>query len=569
VRATRTAARRQDPLASPLLSLPAVLSIFVGLCVPLGVLLAYSLWPSVNGKVFVGHWTLSNYAAFFNDPIYWKTLLRSFWFTSVAALVTVLAAFPFAYFIAFRVPPRRRIWWIAIAMLPFSASYLIRVFAWLTLLGDRGIINTALTRLHLVHDPLAIFGYGRTAIVLTFVYLFFPLAFIMTFVTIERIDPALLDSAADLGAGPLRVIARIVVPMARTGLLAAFAFCVISMMGDYFTATLIGGTNGTLFSTFIQSKFGFSLQWGFGSALAYILFASILMFLFVARRATGALESIGAFSRSYSSKRSPLLLAYALLALVFIYTPIAMVVLLAFNDSEFTGLPITGLTLQWFTDAIHDPVLLDALHLSLYVAGWSLAISLVIGTPAAVQLARTRGHFRSMAIGLLALPIILPAIMIGLGIVISLHALGVPRGLWTIIIAHSLFIMPVVIFIILVRLEGMDPDFELAAMDLGAKPWRAFLWITVPEALPAIVAAGLIGFAMSLDEFVVTYLVTGTQVTLPLFIFSSLRYQITPELNALSAMMVGASFVLCLVAFLVLAGSRRLARRRSRSGRAA
>jgi ABC-type spermidine/putrescine transport system permease subunit II len=148
--------------------------------------------------------------------------------------------------------------------------------------------------------------------------------------------------------------------------------------------------------------------------------------------------------------------------------------------------------------------------------------------------------------------------------VISLHALGVRRGLWTIIIAHSLFIMPVVIFIILVRLEGMDPDFELAAMDLGARPWRAFLWITVPEALPAIVAAGLIGFAMSLDEFVVTYLVTGTQVTLPLFIYSSLRYQITPELNALSAMMVGASFVLCLVAFLVLAGSRRLARRRSR-----
>ena len=553
----------RDPLASPLLSLPAVLGIFVGLCVPLGVLLVYSLWPSVNGRVFVGRWTLANYGTFFHDSIYWQTLLRSFWFTSVAAAATVLAAFPFAYFVALRVPPRWRGWWIALTLLPFSASYLIRVFAWLTLLGDRGIANDALKRAHLVGHPLGIFGYGRAAIVLTFVYLFFPLAFVMTFVAIERIDPALLDSAADLGARPYRAIVRLVVPLVRTGLLAAFAFCLISMMGDYFTPTLIGGTNGTLFSTFIQSKFGLSLEWGFGSALAYILLASILIFLFAARRATGALESVGAFSRGYSPKRSPLLLAYSLLALVFVYAPIAVVVLFAFNDSEFTGFPMNGLTFRWFGAAIHDPILLDALHTSLYVAGWAVAISLAVGTPAAVQLARVRGHFRSAAVGLLALPIILPAIMMGLGIVISLQALGVRRGLWTIVIAHALFVMPVVIFIILVRLEGMDPDFELAAMDLGAKPWRAFLWITVPEALPAILAAGLIGLAMSLDEFVVTYLVTGTQVTLPLFIYSSLRYQITPELNALSAMMVGSSVVLCLLAFLILVGSRRLVRRRS------
>jgi spermidine/putrescine transport system permease protein len=551
-------ARGRDPLARSLLSLPALVYLLVGVCVPLGVLFAYSLWPSVNGDVHTGDWSLVNYERFFTDSIYWRTLIQSFVFTGIAALCTTAAAFPFAYFIAFRVPPCRRALWLVATLLPFSASYLIRVFAWLNLLGDQGILNAAVMRLHLASHPLAIFGYDRTAIVITFMYLFFPLAFVMTYVAIERLDPSLLDSSADLGARPVFTLARVVIPLARTGLLAAFALCVVSMIGDYFTPTLVGGTNGTLFSTFVQSKFDLGLEWGFGSALAFILFASTVLLIVIARRGTGSIHSIGTFGRSYVHRRALLLRTYALLCLIVIYTPIVLVVLLAFNRSEITGLPIEGLTLSWFGEAIHDPILIGALHTSLDVAAWALVISLCLGTPAAVQLARSRGRLKSLTLGVCALPIILPPIMVGVGIVITLHALGAQRGFWTIVVAHSLFITPVVVFIILVRLEGIDPDLELAAMDLGARPWRAFLWVTVPEALPAILAAALIGLAMSMDEFIVTYLVTGTQVTLPLFIYSSIQYQITPELNALSAMMVASSFLLTLVALGVLKGSRAL-----------
>jgi ABC-type spermidine/putrescine transport system permease subunit II len=114
-----------------------------------------------------------------------------------------------------------------------------------------------------------------------------------------------------------------------------------------------------------------------------------------------------------------------------------------------------------------------------------------------------------------------------------------------------------VTFIVLVRLEGLDPDFELAAMDLGANRWQTFLRVTVPPALAGVVASALIGFTLSMDEFIVTFLVTGHDATLPLFIYSSLHYAITPELNALSSLMLASSFVLCGVAGLLIRGWHR------------
>jgi ABC-type spermidine/putrescine transport system permease subunit II len=545
-----------------LLSMPAVTYVLIACCLPLGILVVYSFWPTRNAEIAVGEWTLGNYTTFFTDSIYWQTLLRSFLFAAVAAALSVAITFPLSYFVALRVRPQRRLAWIMIAILPFTASYVIRVYAWLNLFGDHGILNDSLLRWHLIRAPLGIFGYGRPAIVMTFVYLLFPLSFLTTYVAIERIDPALLESASDLGARPWRALTGVVLPIARTGLLAGFAFCFISILGDYVTPTLVGGSQGTLYSNFVVTKFDFSGQWGFGSALAFILLASMLGLLLVARRAIGAAQSIGQFSRRYMRQRSPFLLMYSALFVVVLYAPIALLVLFAFNSSDLIGFPIAGLTLRWFLAAFDDPPLLEALQTSLTVVAYAVSLSLVFGTLAAVQLARTPGRWRSFSIGVLALPFSLPPLMMGLGILTGLHVIGVTRGLWTIITGHALLILPVVAFIVMVRLEGLDPNIELAALDLGARPWQALLRVTIPQAFPAILASALIGLAMSMDEFILTFLVTGRDVTLPLFIYGSLRYGVTPELNALSSMMLASSFVLCGVAALTLRGWGTLTRRR-------
>jgi ABC-type spermidine/putrescine transport system permease subunit II len=193
-----------------------------------------------------------------------------------------------------------------------------------------------------------------------------------------------------------------------------------------------------------------------------------------------------------------------------------------------------------------------------------LPLGIVLGTLAAVQLSRSRGRWRSFSVGILALPLFLPPVMFGLAIIIGLNAIDISRGLWTIVAAHTLMILPVVTFLVLVRLEGLDPNVESAAMDLGARPGQVLIRITVPQTLPAIVGSALIGFALSMDEFVLTFLVTGNDVTLPLFVYSALRYNVTPELNALSALMLASSFVLFGAGIVVLRGWSTLSQRRAR-----
>jgi ABC-type spermidine/putrescine transport system permease subunit II len=548
---------RRRGLESPLLPLPAVLLVAVGFFLPLGVLILYSFWPTEHGRI-VHQWTTANYARFFTQAAYWRMLLRSFWLVSLASALTVILSFPFAYFVAVKVRPSRRLAWILIAIIPFWTSYLIRVLAWLNMFGDEGLINQALTSIGLIDDPIALLDFGRPAIVITFVYLLFPLSFLSTYIAIERINPAMLDAAADLGAKPWRRLVTITLPTARSGIVAGFVFAFIGMMGDYATPQLIGGTNGTLYANLITNQFGYSLQWGFGATLAVLFLIAILLLVIVLRLVVGGVEAAGEYTGGFTRRRAPVLFAYSILYLIFLYTPPALLVLLAFNDSDDTGLPFVGFTTRWFTKVFNNPVLLDALWTSLEVAIAAVVISAVLGTPAAVQIARVKGRLRGFNLGMIAVPLFLPPLVLGLAIIVGLNALGIQRGLWTIIAGHTILTLPVVTLMILVRLEGLDRNQETAAMDLGARPWRAFLTVSVPQALPGILAGMMIALAISMDEFILTFLVTGSQQTLPLYIFGSLRIRVTPELNAISALMLGASFLLLTLGALIAIGRERL-----------
>ena len=553
---------RHRGLENPLLPLPAVLVVAVGFFVPLAVLIQYSFWPTEDGQI-VHHWTMGNYTRFFTEPAYWRMLLRSFGLVSLASALTVLLSFPFAYFVAAKVRPSRRLAWILIAIIPFWTSYLIRVLAWLNMFGDQGLINKALIGLGLVDSPIAFFGFGKPAIVITFVYLLFPLSFLATYIAIERLNPAMSDAAADLGARPWRKLLTITLPTARSGIVAGFVFAFIAMMGDYATPQLIGGTNGTLYANLITNQFGYSLQWGFGATLAVLFLVAILLLVIVLRLMVGGVESAGEYTGGFTRRRAPLLFGYSVLYLIFLYTPPALLVLLAFNNSDDSGLPFVGFTTRWFTKVFNNPVLLDALWTSLQVAVTAVLISAVLGTLAAVQIVRVKGRLRSFNLWVIAVPLFLPPLVLGLAIIVGLNALGLQRGLWTIIAGHTILTLPVVTLLILVRLEGLDRNQETAAMDLGARPWRAFLTVSVPQALPGILAGVMIAFAISMDEFILTFLVTGSQNTLPLYIFGSLRIRVTPELNAISALMLGASFALLTIGALIAVGRERL---RGRSG---
>lgn len=559
------AAQRRSVLAHPLLAGPAVAFVIVTFFAPLVVLLVYSLWPTSDTGKIIHHFTLSNYSRALGNSTYLSTLLTTFWFVGLSSLITVILVFPFAYFVATKSRPNRRIFWILLAILPFWTSYLIRVFAWENMFGDTGLINDALNRIHLSHGPIAFLGFNRPAIVITFVYLLFPLAFLAAYITLERMDPTLLEAGSDLGAKPWQRMIKIILPIARTGLIAGFILSFITMAGDYVTPQLIGGSQGSFYANLIINQFGDSLQWGFGAALSLVLLVGVFVLLLLLRKTAGGVQSAGEYTRRYNKGRSPFLLAYSTVFVAFLYIPIVLLLLFSLNDSQTVGFPIHNLTFDWFTKAFNDPQVASAFSTSITVAFVAVGASIVLGTPAAMYFTRGRGTWRAAALAIVATPLFLPPVVLGLAIIIGLHALNLNRGLWTIMVGHTIIVLPIVTLLIVTRLEGLDRNQELAAQDLGAKPWQTFVRISLPQALPGIIAAAMIGFAVSMDEFIMTFLVTGSQTTLPLYIFGSIRFVITPELTAISCLLLAASCILILLGAFIAFGRGRITTALARS----
>jgi ABC-type spermidine/putrescine transport system permease subunit II len=547
--ARRRAVRGWTRLAydTPWLMLPALLIVTVTFVLPLGVILYYSLHQSFWGSLVPGV-SAANYTRIFSDGAYYRTLINSMVFISGLSLLIVAVAFPFAYYVAVHVPPRRRTLAIVLTAIPFLTSYLAKVIAWLNLLGEKGILNSALMGAHLIAQPLAFLSRGKPAIVITFVYLLVPLAFLTLYSALDRIDPNLFEAASDLGARTRHILLRVVLPAARNGILGGFALVYITMFGDYITPVTIGGTDGVLFVNLLVNQFGASMQWGFGAAMAVTMLVTTVVLLGTLKRLSGRMRPSEFTRRTIKPARWPLKL-YAGAFVLFLYAPLLLLLLFALNSSGLVGLPLTGLTLKWYWVALADPNFRASLQLSFEVAFASALISTTCGTMAAIPIARRTGLIRNGALLLLSAPMLMPPVVLGTGILISCNALGVLRGLWTLVAGHTLLSLPVALLVVLSRLEGMDSNQEFAAMDLGAAPWRVLARVTLPQAAPALISALLLTFAFSLDEFILTFLITGRDTTLPLYIYSSIRFQLSPSVIA------GASIVLLLsIALIGLGG---------------
>lgn len=524
------------------LFLPALMFIAVGALTPMIVIGVFSVARFDYGFLTYD-WNLDHYRRFFSESTYYGSLLSTFWFIGFVSLLTVVVTLPFSYFVATKVAPDRQILWLAGATIPFFTSYLVRVVAFLNLLGDHGVINFLLLNVGLIREPLAALDLGRNAVVLTFVYLQSPVLILMAFVAIRRIDGSLRHAAADLGARPGRTFALISLPLMMTGLANGFLFAFISMIGDYVTPVLVGGTAGFMYINILMNQFGSSLQWDFGAALAVMLLVGIILVVTACTLLGRDVSSTSQPSR-VEERPSPGLRAYAVAFLVFQYAPIALLLLLALNSAEFVGLPIKGLTLHWFIDLASNQALLSAFALSLKVAAVSVTAGVVLGGLAGIGLARGSRRLKSSVMPLMSAPLLLPPVILGIGIVITMAAVGAPFGWWRIAFAHSLLTIPTVAMVVIAQLQGMGSAPEIAAMDLGAKPLRAFVEITLPQLTPAILAGAFLAFAISMDEFILTFLVTGNDATLPIFIYTSIRFKMSPEIVAASAVQIILSFAI-------------------------
>jgi len=244
--------------------------------------LLYSFWQVVDFEV-VPDWTLANYEYLFSVDTYVRTFAATLWMVAVATLITLAAAFPFAYWLTRYVSPRWRRTLLVIVVLPFFASYLLRVYAWLSILGQNGAINRLLQTFGLADEPLSLFLFDRPAVVLVLVYLYFPFAVLALYVALEQFDWDQLKAAMDLGASGMGAIRRVLIPQIASGVMAAVVFVAIPMLGEYITPLLVGGTRGVMVGNLVANFFDTG-EYSRGAAAALVIATFVVGLLVLFRR---------------------------------------------------------------------------------------------------------------------------------------------------------------------------------------------------------------------------------------------------------------------------------------------
>lgn len=228
------------------------------------------------------------------------------------------------------------------------------------------------------------------------------------------------------------------------------------------------------------------------------------------------------------------------LGFAFLYIPILLLVVYSFNDSKLVTV-WGGWSTKWYAGLLENDALIDAAWVTLRVALVSATVATILGTLAAIVLVRM-GRFRGRTLfsGLVFAPLVMPEVITGLSLLLLFVALGFDRGFWTVTIAHATFAMCFAAVVVQARLHDFDQSVEEAAMDLGAPPVRTFFEVTLPIIAPAVISAWLLAFTLSLDDLVIASFTTGPgATTLPIKIYSQVRLGVTPEINAISTVMIG------------------------------
>lgn len=266
---------------------------------------------------------------------------------------------------------------------------------------------------------------------------------------------------------------------------------------------------------------------------------------------------------------------YAFAVYLFLYIPIGVIALFSFNAGRHAS-QFQGFSAQWYGKALSNPFVIDALMTSLTVALSSAVLATLFGTMAAMALQSLQGRLRLAFDALIYIAVMVPGIVIGIATLIALVTLfdwlnpiiaavwplaeGAPQlslGYGSLIAAHGLFSMALVIIMVRARMAGMDRSLIEASADLGATPWGTFRQVTLPQIFPGILAGFLLAFTFSFDDFIIAFFVAGSQTTLPVYVFSSIRRGVTPEINAIGTMVLAVSLIMLIAAQAILHRGRK------------
>ena len=262
------------------ITVPPLLWVALFLVVPYGLLFCYSFWSVSPSQVIIHSWTLDNYRQLFRVNVYLQTLFRSMWIAARVMIFSLLLGYPLAYYLSFYAGKRKDLLYLLV-IIPLWVSYLVRAYAWKTILGSDGVLNTLLQYVHLTKHPLEFLLYSPFAVVLTLTHIYTPFAFLPIYASLEHIPRNLVEASQDLGASPFQTFWRVVFPLSVPGVLAGATFAFVLSLGDFLAPLLLGGPSGIMISNIVVSLFGAAYNWPLGAAISFCMLALVLALLFL------------------------------------------------------------------------------------------------------------------------------------------------------------------------------------------------------------------------------------------------------------------------------------------------
>lgn len=259
-------------------AVPSLVWVSLSLLVPYLFLLCYSFWSVENSQIQT-HWNLANYARFFSNPMYAQVLGRSMKIAATVTALALLIGYPLAYYISFYTRARKDMLY-QMVIIPLWVSYLVRGYAWKTILGSDGVVNGFLQFLGITNEPVGFLLYSPFAVIITLTHIYAPFVFLPVFSTLEHIPRNLVEASKDLGATPMTTFFRVILPLSLPGVVAGGVFAFVLSLGDFLAPTLVGGSSGIMISNIVVSLFGAAYDWPLGAAIAFVIMILVITLLY-------------------------------------------------------------------------------------------------------------------------------------------------------------------------------------------------------------------------------------------------------------------------------------------------
>jgi putative spermidine/putrescine transport system permease protein len=544
----------------PALSAPVTVWLLLSFAAPMVAILLLSLheFPDPFGPLWEMP-SLAQYVGIFTDSFYFRVIGETVLLGLGVTLLTALLGYPLAYWLA-RVPVKYRAAAFSVILIPLLTNVVVRSLGIILLLAPDGLINSVTGLVGIPKAANMLFNHGAVAVALAQVFL--PFMVLALYDSMQNTPPRVQEAAESLGATPAVRFLMVDLPLSLPGLRSGIAIVFLMTSTAYVSATLLGGKKVWTTGMLVMQEAIKNLNAPLASALAIVMTITGLAFAALCSIAINRLmpwrndrpsdpivlpRLVVALANTIGPVLSKLLLAIAMLLLLL---PLALVCIQSFNDvPQATAAGFKGFTLKWYQAVLFNGAYADAFWVSVQLATVSVIVALGLALPAAFALARFPFKGRSMLLTFWMLPLSLPHVAIGVGMLRLLQIYLVVPPFLGLVAIHVIVILPFAITLLTTSVLQLDRAQEEAAASLGANPLRLFFLIILPGLAPGLFAASIVGFLLSFGEVTVTsFLTTARLTTLPVRIYAESTFSLEPTAHAISAVLIAFTVVALILA---------------------